>query len=438
MSSPSRPAVATLPIAEQTPGPRPSPDKLTEGDASGQRFAALHSRNFRMLWIGLLISNAGTWMASTAEGWLVTDLQPERSAFWLGLIAAAFAVPMLVLPPVGGAVADRVPRLRLLWIVQATYLVLSAALALLTILGHINVWFLLAYAFANGVTLAFDSPVRHALLPDIVSREQLTSAVSLNSVAFTGAALVGPAIAGALIPVIGVSGVFTVNAASCLATIVALAQLRGVPQHRGREPHTAGVFQSIASGITYVVSSPLLRGLLLLSFVSGLCARSYTPLLAVFAREEFRVGSTAFGFLVSAGGLGTLAGAFWLASRRDVRHKGRWVMVATVSQAALLAAFAVTPWFVLALLALVLVGFAGAIAGAMTATLIQLTVPGTLRGRVMSLYLLTLVGVPSAGALLTGVVGQAVGVRGAVAGAALAVVILASVILWRNAEIRGA
>ncbi len=405
--------------------------------APGARFAALRSRNFRLLWIGLLISNAGTWMASTAEGWLVTELQPERSAFWLGMIAASFAVPMLVLPPIGGAIADRVPRLRLLWLVQAIYLALSTALAVLTLLDRINVWFLLAYAFANGVTLAFDSPVRHAILPDIVSRDELTSAVSLNSVAFTGAALVGPAIAGSLIPVIGVSGVFTVNALSCFATLAALARMRGVPQHAASS-HASGVLHSISTGVRFVAGSPLLRGLLLLSLVSGLCARSYTPLLAVFARDEFHVGSTAFGFLVSAGGLGTLSGAFWLASRRDVRHKGKWVMAATLTQAIFLATFASAPWYGLALPALVLVGFASAITGAMTATLIQLSVPGELRGRVMSLYLLTLVGVPSAGSLIAGVVGDMVGVRLAVAGGAVVLVLAASTIFWRYTAVRKA
>lgn len=437
MSASARPASASPTVAEDSRSAPSSVEAAQEHHPRppGARFAALRSRNFRLLWIGLLISNAGTWMASTAEGWLVTDLQPERPAFWLGMIAASFAVPMLVLPPFGGAVADRVPRLRLLSIVQLTYLALSTALAILTLLDRINVWFLLAYAFANGVTLAFDSPVRHAILPDIVSREQLTSAVSLNSVAFTGAALVGPAIAGSLIPVIGVAGVFAVNAMSCLATLAALARMRDVPQ-RAATAHAMGVFRSISTGIRFVGGSPLLRGLLLLSLVSGLFGRSYTPLLAVFARDEFHVGSTAFGFLVSAGGFGTLAGAFWLASRRDIRHQGRWVMVATMAQAIFLATFAMTPWYGLALPALVLVGFANAITGAMTATLIQLAVPGELRGRVMSLYLLTLVGVPSAGSLVAGVAGDTLGVRAAVAGGAVTLILVASGIFWRSAAVR--
>jgi MFS family permease len=401
------------------------------------RFAALQSRNFRLLWIGLLTSNSGTWMESTGMGWLVTDLEPDRKAFWLGLIAAAFAVPMLLLPPIGGAVADRMPRLRMLWIVQIVYLIASAVLAALTLADVVDVWYLLGYSFINGAVLAFDSPVRHALLPDLVSRDQLTSAVSLNSVTFTGAALVGPAIAGALIPFIGIGGVFVVNTFSCFATLFALSRMQGVPQ-RSRHGAAGGAFAAIRRGIVHVWRDPLLRGLLTISLVSGLLGRSYGPMLAVFARDEFHVGSTAYGFLLAAGGLGTLAGAFGLAGRGDVRHRGRWLMIMTVCQATLLLLFALCPWYGVALWLLVLVGAATAVAGALNATLIQLTAPNELRGRIMSLYVLTLIGVPSAGALLAGTVGEAIGVREAIASGAVIVVLLAGVVFARNSSLRTA
>jgi MFS family permease len=366
-------------------------------------------------------------------------LEPGRAALWLGVIAAAFALPMLVLPPLGGAVADRLPRLKLLWLVQISYLAFSTALATLTLTELVDVWFLIAYAFANGVILAFDSPVRHALLPDLVTREQLTSAVSLNSAAFTGAALVGPAIAGMLIPVVGVGGVFIINAVSCVATLWALSRIRGVPQHgHGEKGASAGVLRSIGQGVAYVRRSALLSGLLTVAVVAGVFARSYTPLLAVFARDEFRVGSEAFGFLVAAGGLGTLAGAFGLAGRGDVERRGRWVMAATLLQATLLFAFATSPWYALALPLLVLIGVTNAISGALTATLIQLAVPNQLRGRVMSLYMLTLIGVPSAGSLLLGATADVVGVRLAVGGGALVVLLLTSLIFVRNRELREA
>jgi MFS family permease len=402
------------------------------------RFAALQSRNFRLLWLGLLTSNAGTWMESTGTGWLVTDLEPARKAFWLGMIAAAFAVPMLLLPPIGGAIADRVPRLRMLWGVQIVYLVASAALAILTLSGAVTIWSLIAYSCLNGAVLAFDSPVRHALLPDLVSREQLTSAVSLNSVSFTGAALVGPAIAGGLIPLIGVGGVFIVNTFSCLATIWALSQMRDVPQYSRKRGQLDGPFSAIRKGIAYVRREPLVRGLLTLSLITGLLARSYGPMLAVFARDEFRVGSAAFGFLLAAGGLGTLVGAFGLASHSNIRQRGRWLVITTTLQASLLFLFAICPWYPLALPLLVAVGTATSVGGALMATLIQLTVPNELRGRVMSLYVLTLIGVPSAGALLAGTVGEAIGVREAVAGGAALVIVLTGSLFFKNPSLRAA
>jgi MFS family permease len=431
--------VASSRAAGETSADTPTVPRVGAGEAMRPpRFAALQSRNFRLLWIGLLTSNAGTWMESTGMGWLVTDLEPGRKPFWLGLIAAAFAVPMLTVPPIGGAIADRVPRLRMLWAVQITYLIASGVLATLTLAGVVTVGYLLVYSFLNGLVLAFDSPVRHALLPDLVSRDQLTSAVSLNSVSFTGAALVGPAIAGTLIPFVGVGGVFVVNTVSCLATLTALARMRGVPQHGRHGGSAGGAFASIGRGIAHVRREPLLRGLLTISLVSGLLGRSYGPMLAVFARDEFRVGSTAYGFLLAAGGLGTLIGAFGLAGRGDVRHRGRWLMVATAFQASLLLLFALCPWYGVALLLLVLVGAATAVAGALNATLIQLTAPNELRGRIMSLYVLTLIGVPSAGALLAGSVGEAIGVREAIGAGAAIVILLAGVVFARNPSLRTA
>lgn len=409
----------------------------TAQTASTTRFAALQSANFKWLWFGLLISNAGTWMESVASGWLVTDLEPDRAAFWLGVLAISFAIPMLILPPFGGAVADRVHRIRLLWAVQVMYLVLSSALAIVTLIGVVEIWMLLVYAVLNGVVLAFDSPVRHALLPEILSREQLTSGVSLNSVAFTGAALVGPAIAGALIPLIGVGGVMTFNAVSCGATLIALSKLQGIAE-RPSKPSTEGVFQSIGRGVRFILASPLLSGLMLVSTVGGLFARSYNPLLAVFARDVYHVGSGAYGALVSAGGLGTLIGAFGLAGRRTVSRRGRLVAVAVLSQATFLLLFAVSPWYALSLPLLGLIGMSYAIAAASIATLIQLSAPNELRGRVMSLYMLTVIGVPSVGSFIIGAVGQWTGVRLAVGGSASIVLLIVSVILRRNSALRNA
>jgi MFS family permease len=409
----------------------------TVAPAKRQGFAAFQNRNFVLLWTGLFISNAGTWMDSTAEGWLVSDLSPSRTAFALGLIAFAFAIPMLTLPPIGGVAADRFPRMRILWTVQISYLILASMLAILTITGVINVGLLMAYSFLNGVILAFDAPSRHALLPDIVTNEQLTSAVSMNSAAFTGAQLIGPVFAGALIPFIGVSGVFVINALSCLATLWALSQMRDVPQHSHRQQHER-VVDSLKRGVNYIRTSKLLSGLLLMSLIFGLFVRGFTPMLVIFARDIFHVGSVGFGFLSAASGFGTLGGAILLASRHDIKNKVRLVVLAIAACCVSLFLFALVSWYVVGFALLVAVGLLSVTAVSMTATTIQLRVPPELRGRVMSIYMLTVIGMPSAGAFLSGALADLFGVQFAIAAGSLLVLALVGLTVFKNSEIREA
>jgi MFS family permease len=438
-AQPGSAPVATTPAIRDSTTTDATPAVSTQATEQPPRggFAALQSRNFVLLWSGLITSNAGTWMAGTAEGWLVTDLTGDRAAFSLGLIAASFAVPLLLLPPVGGVVADRVPRLKMLWAANLLYMALAVALAVVTITDVVNVGFLMAYAFFTGVVLAFDAPCRHALLPDIVTREQLTSAVSMNSAAFTGAQMVGPVLAGALIPLIGVSGVFVINAVSCVATLWALSQMRGVPQH-SRHYERQSLVDSIMAGVNYVRRSRLLSGLLLMSLISGLFVRSFMPLLVVFAREIFEVGSVGFGFLSAATGFGTLAGALTLASRREISNRVRLSILATIGGCLALFLFAIGNWYAPALLFLIAVGFFSVIATSLIAAVIQLTVPGELRGRIMSLYMLTIIGIPSAGAFLSGALADLFGVQFAVAAGAVFVVALVSLNAAKNEELREA
>jgi MFS family permease len=414
--------------------PEPSTDENRKREG---RVGAFRSRNFRLLWTGLVIANSGSWMATTAQGWLVTDLEPERASLYIGLIAMAFALPMLLLTMVGGAVADRFPRMRLLWIVQLSYLAFSSTLALINWLGLIEVWMLIVFSFLNGSVLAFDSPVRNALLPDIVDREHLAGAVSLNSAAYSGAALIGPAIAGALIPLIGVSGVYTLSAVSILAVLWALHQMTGVPEYAGSRQPSLPLFRSIRQGIRFAVDSRVIFGVLSVSIVSGIFARSYSPLLVIFARDEFNVGSFAFGILVAAPGLGTLVAAFAIASRADTGGRGRKLFVATIGLSLVLVAFAAMPSYFGGIPLLILAGMFTTLMAANMATILQLEAPPHLRGRLMSIYMLTLIGVPALGTLISGAVAEVIGVRLTVGVAA--VILLGGVMLiyQRNDELRG-
>lgn len=423
-------AAASLPPSTATPA-----TSVPETAPSG-RVGALRSRNFRLLWTGLIISNSGSWMATTAEGWLVTDLANNPSII-IGLIAVAFALPMFALTMVGGAVADRFPRKRMLWIVQLSYLTLATTMALVNLLGLIEIWMLIVYAFANGLVLAFDSPARNSLLPDIVEKEHLAGAVSLNSAAYSGAALIGPAIAGALIPLIGVSGVYTINAFSVLAVLWALRSMTEVPEYAASKPGAAvPLWESIKQGVRFAFDSPIILGVLAVSIVSGIFARSYSPLLVIFAREEFHVGSFAFGLMVAAPGIGTLAAAFALASRKDTGNRGRKLWIAVTGLSLSLIAFAIMPWYIGGLPLLILTGFFTTSTAATMATIVQLQAPPYLRGRLMSIYMLTVIAVPSLGTLLSGAVADIVGVRATVGVAAVVVLVGVALIFQRNRQLR--
>src|SRR5436305_1054697 len=190
------------------------------------RFAALQSRNFTLLWVGLIVSNAGTWMQNVASGWLV--LQLTNSPLWLGLLGLSFALPMMVLPLIGGAVVDRVHRIRLLYITQTGSMLVAFALAILTWLNMVTVWHIFVASFLGAALLAFDNPARQALIPELVPPRDLLNALSLNSATYNGAALIGPALAGAMLGPLGAPALFFVNGVSYLAVLIAVLAMRGV------------------------------------------------------------------------------------------------------------------------------------------------------------------------------------------------------------------
>lgn len=418
------------------PLPVESPVRETAAPAKRGRVGAFQSRNFRLLWTGLIIANSGSWMATTAEGWLVTDMAKDNASVIIGLIALAFALPMFGLTMIGGAIADRFPRKRMLWIVQCCYLVFSTTLAVVTLLDLIQIWMLILYSFGNGLVLAFDSPARNALLPDLVSKEDLAGAVSLNSAAYSGAALIGPAIAGALIPIIGVGGVYTFTAISVVAVLIALARMKDVPEFAIDKKSQGNVWNSIKRGVHFARESRVILGVLAVSVISGIFARSYGPLLVIFARDEFHVGSFKFGLMVAAPGIGTLIAAFFLASRKDMGERGKklWIFVSALS--VVLMIFAAMPWYFGGLPMLVVTGFCVTLTSATMATIIQLQTPQELRGRIMSIYMMTLIAVPSIGTLIIGSIADIIGVRVTVFAGAVIVLGIVALIFTRNQQLR--
>jgi MFS family permease len=359
------------------------------------RYPALRHRNFTLIWSGLLVSNMGTWMQNVAQSWLIYKLT-GNDPLYLGWLGLSFAIPMIVAPPIGGMVADRVDRIRLLYITQTSSLLLAALLALLTWASAIRPWHILLTTFAGALLLAFDNPTRQALIPELVPREDLLNALSLNSATYTGAALVGPAIAGALLDVIGAGWLFMLNAVSFLAVIGALRAMRDPPRSRRR---AISLRDALFGGFIYAWQHKLILFLLLLSALAALFGRSYQQLLPVFADDVWHVGSGGYGALLAAGGAGALLGAFAMSSVREIRRQGRVLVASGLVFCVALAAFALCPWFWPGVALLVIVGVSSTVFTTMIATVIQLSVPGELRGRVISLYAITLIGLPSLGAL---------------------------------------
>ena len=369
------------------------------------RYPALRHRNFTLIWSGLLVSNMGTWMQNVAQSWLIYQLG-NRDPLYLGLLGLSFAIPMIVVPPFGGVVADRVDRIKLLYVTQTCAALLAVILAILTWTNLIRPWHMLAISFLGALLLAFDNPTRQALIPELVPREDVMNALSLNSATYTGAALVGPAISGLLLDVVGAGWLFIGNALTFLAVLGALYAMHDAPRgHRTPTPWGTAVL----SGFKYAWEHKVVLALLSLSALSGLFGRSYQQLLPIFADAVWNSGPGGYGTLLSAGGGGALLGAFLMASIREIRGHGRLVLVSGLAFCGALGAFALSASFWPGVVLLVVVGIAATAFSTLIATVIQLRVPGQLRGRVMSLYTVTLIGVPSLGALAVTAAAKALG-----------------------------
>ena len=416
------------------PSPRtqPPPAQVGASTTAGVRFGAFQSRNFRLLWFGLAITNTGTWMATVAEGWLMTDLEPERKSFYVGLISLMFAIPMAVLPPIGGVLADRISRIRLLWVTQLAFLALNAIIAAITLTGNASVAMVLTSALFTGVILAVDSPTRHSLVPDLVPREHLTSAVSLQSASFSGATLVGSAVGGALIPVIGVGGVFAVNALTSGATLISLARMEPfTPSQRFGGGERVRAAMGVA--FQFILSTPRIRTLLLLSALSGLLARAHTQLLPVFSRDVYHVSAARHGLLMASAGVGAVIGAVALGgTRRQITRMGHLIAAGLLVQAGLALTMAVAPFYAVGLVVQVVFAMTISVMAALTTTIVQTATPAELRARVMGFVLLTYISAPTAGAFLLGALGEVVTLRWAVGAGAVLLAVLAPLILLRN------
>ena len=396
-------------------------------------------RNYRLFWGGQLVSLAGTWMQSIAQAWLITELTPDP--VWLGVVAAAQFTPVLILGLFGGVIADVLPKRQMLIATQAALMGLAALQALLVATGAISIPLLLLLAVALGSVNAIDMPVRQSFFSEMVPVDEVGRAVAFNSAMFNGARVIGPAIGGVLIGVIGVAGCFAMNALSFLAVLVALLLMREVELHpapRGARPRSArAVATSLAEGLRYVRNTPIIAlCVFVIGVISGV-AMNFNVIIPPLARLTLQIGAPGLGALMAAVGFGSLAGALTVAALREPRRSMIVIGGALLGAFSVAAGVAASSGSVLAVpltaLALFGAGF-GAISMAATANAsIQTTTPPALRGRVMSVYTTVFAGSTPIGGLATGAVVAALGATGAlgVAGALAVAAAAYAAYRWR-------
>jgi MFS family permease len=351
------------------------------------------------------VSLVGTWMQSVAQSWLIYRL--TGSAALLGLIGFAGQIPVFVLAPLGGVIADRLNRHRVLIATQSTMMVLAFMLAALTLGGVIREWHIFFLASLLGIANAFDIPARQAFLVETVSRDDILNAVALNSSMLNGARIVGPAVAGLVVAAFGEGWCFLLNAISYIAVIGALLIM-----HVEAVPHAhahASAWESVVEGFSYSWNTKPVRALLLLLGLVSLMGMPYSVLMPIIASRVLHGGANAYGLLMSASGVGALAGAALLTLRRHIRGLGRWVAISAVSFGISLIAFSFSHTLWLSALLLVPAGFFMMVEMAASNTLIQSMSPNRLRGRVMSVYSMMFMGMAPIGALIAGALAAPLG-----------------------------
>ncbi len=373
-----------------------------ESPPGAARFGALAYREFRLLLFGLAISNTGSWMASLAQGWLVVELapRPALAPFYLGVIGFVRAIPVVLLSGFAGTIADRVDRRRLLIVSQIVLGLAALALAVLAQLHVVRIWHVILLAGVSAAALSFDAPARQSMIPLLVGPRELMNAIGLNSAAFNGPGIIGPAIGGILVSTVGVADTFYLNAASYAAVLVALLLMTPKPpvHVKGR----AGIWHELIAGLRYVRAQPPILTLFVLALLVSVVARPYIQLLPAFVKTTIQGGPGALGVLMAASGAGALCGSIATAFIGNSRHRGSLAITCAVLGGISLFGFALTRDILAGALVLVALGASIMLFMGMTNTLLQTYTALEMRGRVMALYTMVFLGFMPLGSWLLG------------------------------------
>ena len=370
---------------------------------------AFRSHNFRLFFAGQLISQAGSWMQKVGQAWLVLEL--THSPFALGTVVSLQALPILCGTLFAGVIVDRVPKHRLLVITQSAALIQAGLLAWLTASGGIQLWQIYILAALLGTINAFDNPGRLAFLMELVGRDKIVNAVGLSSAVENGARLLGPAFAGLVIAFWGVSVCFTLNAVSFLAVLTALLCMRradflALPALAGARRR---ILAQLGEGLRFVFGVPELVTVLIVLAGIGCFGYNFNTIVPLLAEQGLHLGADGFGLLMSAVGIGAVVGAVAVSSMGPPNHKR--ILIAGMAFGAAELSLSRTPVFATAFLQLALMSFCGMVFSTSCNSMLQLRAPNELRGRVMGLYTMAMAGTSPIGALLTGTLTNAFGIR---------------------------
>jgi MFS family permease len=367
----------------------------------GFAFRALKSPNFRLFFYGQTVSLLGTFVQNLALGWLIYRL--TDSSFLLGLIGFAGQIPSLVLTPFAGVYADRLNRRKVLVITQAISMVMAFLLAFLFFTDRIEIWHIIAISIVNGMSLAFDTPFRHAFLLEMVGeKDLLQNAIALNSTLINAARFIGPTLGGFLIAWMGEGYCFLINGISFLAVIASLLSMKVIPLNRGKQ--RGSIVRELFEGLQYSFDFKPIRYMLYFVVAMGFLGLPFQVFLPVFARDILHGDSQMLGYLTGAMGAGALTGAFYLASRKGMCGIPRVILLTSFTAGLGLVAFSLSTNPILSIILVFFTGFGMIAQFAATNTLIQHVVDDDKRGRVVALYGMSFMGITPIGSLMLGTV----------------------------------
>ena len=381
-------------------------------------FASLSNRNYRLYFVGQGISMSGTWMQGVAQGLLVLDLTGSGTA--LGLVTALQTLPILLFGAFGGVIADRFPKMRLLYVTQ----VISSAISVLT--GRIDLWTVYALGVLSGFVKVVENPTRQTFVRELVGTTNLRNAVSLNSTQINLARVIGPSLAGVLVATVGLSWCFLVDGLSYAAVIFSMTRMRPAEMHIGQRAATA--HGQLMEGFRYVRSSRAIRTVLVMMSIIGLFTYEFSVVLPLFARYTFDAGATGYASLTAGMGAGAVAGGLVSANRRD--NSARSLVISAGIFGVSVLATSAAPTLTTAVLGMVLVGFCSIQFTALGNVTLQTTSAPQMQGRVMALWTVGFLGTTPIGGPLMGFIGQNAGARAALAIGGVAAIVAAGVGAW--------